>query len=748
MAAPIFFKGGCAVRKLMWFTIGFAAACALCACCANVWMTECAAFLAVLCSVGAKKWKPLRKATIVLLGCCIGLIWSARYTDRWISDAELLDGKTQTALIRTTDYGYETDYGTAAEGILTLNGKAYKIRAYFDDRVALEPGQEISGDFLFRLTTKDSSVHDRSEGIFLRAYQQDKITVCRSTTNCWQDIPARLRSRIQVILSDCFPGETASFAKALLLGDTADLDYETDTNLKISGIRHVAAVSGLHVSILFALISMVTLHRRVLTALLGFPALLLFTAVAGFTPSVLRACIMSGLMLLALLFDKEYDGATALSFAVLAMLIQNPLVILSIGFQLSVASVAGIFLFSAEIQSWLVSRFEKTKGRTVKAKLIQWFTGSVSVTLSAMVITTPLCAWYFGTVSLIGVVTNLLTLWVVSFIFYGIMAVCLLFFLWNTGAVILAKLVSLPIRYVLSAAELLADFPLAAVYTQSSYIVCWLIFVYLLLLVFLLSKKRQPMVLACCACIGLMAALMASWVEPMLDDTRITVLDVGQGQCILLQSEGRTFMVDCGGDSDSATADTAAEALLSQGIRKLDGLILTHWDRDHSGALQKLLSRIDAEVLLLPDEPSDIPEEIAQQLIYASDDLVISWGSSALHIYASNFHGSSNQKSLCVLFDTKKCDILITGDRNGFGERQLLRSVQIPDVDVLIAGHHGSANSTCEELLSAVQPEIVCISVGEDNPYGHPSSELLQRLSSFGCTVYRTDKSGTITIRR
>lgn len=104
--------------------------------------------------------------------------------------------------------------------------------------------------------------------------------------------------------------------------------------------------------------------------------------------------------------------------------------------------------------------------------------------------------------------------------------------------------------------------------------------------------------------------------------------------------------------------------------------------------------------------------------------------------------------SLCVLFDTEKCDILITGDRDGFGERMLLRNAEIPDVDILVAGHHGSKNSTCEELLSAVRPEIVCISVGAGNSYGHPASELLKRLDKFVCTVYRTDIHGTISIRR
>ena len=97
---------------------------------------------------------------------------------------------------------------------------------------------------------------------------------------------------------------------------------------------------------------------------------------------------------------------------------------------------------------------------------------------------------------------------------------------------------------------------------------------------------------------------------------------------------------------------------------------------------------------------------------------------------------------------TEKCDILITGDRNGFGERSLLRNAEIPEADILVAGHHGARSSTCQELLEAVKPEIVCISAGEGNPYGHPAPELLKRLTDFGCTVYRTDQNGTITIRR
>jgi len=741
------------VRKLMWLTLGFGAACGL-----SVYFlsTEFQMIAMVCLFVAALIFRLMgrinhdqKAAAMVLLGCALGFGWYQLYSHNYLNNAVLLHEKTQVVAVRTSDYSYETAYGTAVDGCITIEDNAYQVRAYLDLKEELPPGTLLQGPFRFRVTTPEGMNTSHSgSGIFLLAYQQDELSVTAGTPESLRERAAVLRRQIQRILEDCFAGDVCAFVKALLLGDTGDLSYGLDTDLKISGIRHVAAVSGLHVSYLFAIVTAVTFRKRFLTAAVGFPLLTLFAAVAGFTPSVTRACLMSGLMLLALVADREYDRPTALSFAALVMLLGNPMVITSVSFQLSVASVAGILLFEQPIRRWLAA-WLRLPEKSIRGKsMAQWFTSSISVTVSATVLTAPLCAWYFGTVSLIGVLTNLLTLWVISLIFCALAAVCLLYPLWETGAVLLAKVVAIPVRYVLFTAGCLADFPLAAVYTKSVYIVFWLVFIYLLLSVFLLSRDKHPAELICCMVLSLCAALTASWMEPALDATRLTVLDVGQGQCILLQSEGRTFLVDCGGDSDSDSADLAAETLLSQGISRIDGLILTHMDRDHAGGAANLLSRVDADVLILPPEYSELGETWEGNRVFASDDLTLSWGNTVLSVYASDFSGSSNENSLCILFDTEKCDILITGDRNALGERMLLRRAEIGAVDVLIAGHHGSKNSTGEELLRAVEPEVVCISVGADNSYGHPSPELLQRLQSFGCTVYRTDQNGTIIIRR
>lgn len=744
------------MRKLMWFTIGFGAACVLCA---YLWLTQglwfpililAAAFVAAVLVSRRVKW--FRCVAAVCLGCAAGLLWFQLYSTYYLSLAAELDGKLADTTAYCTDYSYETDYGTAVEGVLRLQGKPVRAKFYVEGKIAMEPGDVLQGLFEFRVTTPDGAdepTAHQGKGIFLLAYQEEDAELLKLAQPPKWTFAARLKHSLLEILDAYFPGDAAPFAKALLLGDRSGIDYETNTAFKLSGISHVIAVSGLHVTILFTLISILCFKRRWLVALFGIPVLALFAAVAGFSPSITRACIMQCLMIVSMLLNKDYDGPTELAFSCLVMLIANPLVITSVSFQLSVGCMIGIFLFNRSIFDYLM---DKLPGKKRFPKLKRWFSGSVSVTLSAMVMTTPLVALYFGAVSLVGVLTNLLTLWVISFIFYGIMLVCILSTFWVAAASFAASVIALPIRYVLAVSRLLAAFPLSAVYTASVYIVLWLVFCYILLGAFAFAPKKKPVQLFCCAVIGLCLALGASWLEPLTDSCRMTVLDVGQGQCILLQSEGKTYLVDCGGSDGEEAADTAAERLLSQGVFRLDGMILTHFDADHSGGAAYLLSRIPADTLFVPDS-SDEDGVLGQlaplvdQMVEVNDNIMLTYGGTELSIFGPVVPDSGNESSLAILFQHEKCDILITGDRSDFGERMLLRTSDIPELDILVAGHHGSKHSTCEELLTATMPKIAVISVGE-NHYGHPTQEVLDRLAAIGCTVYRTDMHGNIVFRR
>lgn len=734
------------MRKLVFFALGFCAGCGLLA---YKLISLCAPFFlglglllifAILLSRGQEK---VRIAMYLTLGLLSAAVWFGVFEKQYLADLEELHGKTDCVSIVLSDYSEETDYGTAANGILMRNNKPYPVRVFLDRQEILPPGTRLTGSFRFRTTlpqnSRDSSYYP-GRGVFLLAYEEECTD--QQQEYQWWCFPARLRKSLGLLLKSYLPSDVLPFARALLMGDSSQLDYTTDTALKESGIRHVVAVSGLHVTILFTILNLLTAKRRFLTPLIGIPVLALFAAVAGFSPSVNRAAIMIGLMLLARLFDREYDPPTALAFASLVMLTGNPMSVTSVSFQLSFACVSGILLFQKRINGYIEKRIPEGKGfRKISA--------SISITFSALSLTMPLTAYYFGTISLIGVVTNLLTLPVVTAIFVGLVALCCTGVVIPAAASLLGWVLAWPIRYVLLIAKCMAKVPLACVYTASPYICLWLGFLYLLLLVFLLMPRKKPLILFCCASIALCAALAFSWLEPMLDCVRLTVLDVGQGQSILLQSEGKTFLIDCGGDDSEDSADLAAQWVLSQGIRHLDGVIVTHYDKDHFGGIGPLLSRMDTDMLLTPylAQIPPLPEISGKQLL-VREPVQIKLQEGRITVFGPLYSGLDNENSLCVLFESEECAILITGDRSGFGERMLLRKHALPHVDVLVAGHHGASDSVCQELLSAVTPDTVIVSAGEGNRYGHPAQDTLQRLEQFGCQILRTDLQGTIVYRR
>lgn len=748
------------MRKLVWFTCGFAAACAIGVYLVAGWWLLPLCLVAVGGAVGCCFIKHTvgRAARLVLFGVAAAFLWMLLFDWFYLSHARAYDGQTVETTVTVTDYSCSTDYGASADASISLDGRSYKIRIYFHKDTVLSPGDQIQGSISLCYTVdadSGASGYHKGNGLFLLGSYKEDVQIIAATEIPGKYFASQLRRRITDLLDSVFPEDTLPMARALLLGDSSLLSYKENTDLAVSGIRHIIAVSGLHVSILFSLVFVFFGYRRVLTPLIGIPMLIVFAALAGFSPSVVRACVMQGLILLALMLDKEYDAPTALAFAVLVLLCVNPMTITSVSLQLSAGCMVGILAFSEKISTFLTDkkRLGSTKGKTLKARMKRWFVGSVSVTLSAMVVTTPLCAWYFGTVSIVGIFTNLLTLWAVTYLFWGIMAACAAGALWLPLGRWIAWTISWIARYVMGVAGLFSAVPMAAVYTRSVYIVIWLIMCYVLLGVFVLSKRKRALLLGGSMIVGLVVAVFLSWLEPRLDNYRVTVFDVGQGQCILLQTGGQNYLVDCGGDGSVQVADLVSQTLLSQGVSRLDGLILTHYDKDHAADAPDLLSRISTERIYLPEiQPDnknrqDLIAEYSDQIQWIHDETVLSVGEGQITLYPAQLKTSDTQSGLCILFQAESCDILITGDRNISGERDLLKQACLPDLEVLIVGHHGSAHATGIELLHATYPDIAVVSVSRDNRYGHPTQEVLARLERFGCQVLRTDLMGTILIR-
>lgn len=750
------------MRKLMWFVIGYAMGIAAC-----IWLFDeeqlwlfagLLMLAALLLGFIRSPVNPRKIVSLCMAGAAIAMCCFQIYVRINLTDARNFDSRYEKLEITVTDYGSVYDNGCSATGEFDWNGAEYKVVFYIDEQVQLTPGDIVSGEFYLRFTGYSgnmSATYHRGEGIYLLAYSSDETYVFHRASSTLSGHVSGFRRTLENALGNIFPKDTAGFAKALLLGDSSGLSKSEDNSFQNSGIRHIIAVSGLHVSILFSFISQAFGRKRWLTALFGIPVLVLFAALAGFTPSVVRACLMQALMIIAVLFDREYDPPTALSFAVLVILGINPMAMASISFQLSVGCVVGIFLFSSRINSYITSRkwLGKFSGKDLKAKLKRWFSSSVSVSLAAMSLTTPLSAYYFGTVCTVGVITNLLTLWAITYIFCGIIISLIFGFACLPLAKGIAWLVSWLMRYVLGISSLIARIPYSTVSAENIYIVIWLLFTYVLLLVTLCSKQKRPLLLIGCILTSLCFSLLLSWFELKQDHFRMTVLDVGQGQCIILQSGDGCYLVDCGGSSSEGTADLAVQTLRTQGIRQVDGLIVTHYDKDHAGGVESFMSQMSVERLYLPDVESDDPlrldfeAKFSDKIQWVGRKRYLSCGSADMTLVPARSGAIGNNSSMSILFQTEDCDILITGDLQAEGEKNLISSIRLPKVEILVAGHHGADDSTTMHLLNVIRPAAVVISVGKDNSYGHPSAETLHRFELFGCRVWRTDINGTVIFR-
>ena len=746
------------MRRLVWFVLGFGTAAAVCAYFLSEQMTLWIGLAAALVFAFLLLFRKILRLELflILAGMILGMFYYTAYDRMRLKTARDADGESLRLNITATDYSFDTGYSYAVDGKIRLNSKKYSVRLFYETDMDFRPGDEISVRCKMQYTSEGGTeevTYHRGEGIFLLAYEETEPVLEKRSDFSLRYMASHIRNAVTNRISEIFPADTAGFAVALLLGDDSRITFEENMSFQRSGIRHIIAVSGLHISILFAVVYVATGKKRLPSLLLGVPVLFLFAAVAGFSPSIVRACIMQGFMILSLALDRQYDGSTALSISCLVMLIGNPLVITSVSFQLSVGCMIGIFLFYQPIRNRLYKLADfHGKRKQLKGKLYSWFISSVSVSVSVMIFTLPLCAAYFGMVCAMGIVANLLVLWVIAFVFYGIALGCLVSLIWMPLGEMVAWVVSWAIRYVLKVSDLLSRIPGAVAYSGSPYTILWIVLTIGLIALFFFCRKKYAALLAAAISFFYVLSLVATWAEPRLDNFRMTVVDVGQGQCILLQSKDAAYMVDCGGGNPERTAEAALKAMGAQGIRKLDGLILTHFDRDHSNGAEYLMRVVEVDSLYLPDvDPkSDIRYNLVRQefpIRWVRENTQLTCGVGNIRLIPSKIVKENNESSMCILFQTENCAILITGDRDTAGEARLLEENNIGKVNVLVVGHHGADTSTGAELLESVRPDTAIISVGKDNYYGQPHSGTLQRLSWFGCQIRRTDLEGTIMIR-
>ena len=700
--------------------------------------------------------KDRRLGTVLAaLGLAAGFLWAWGYQALFLAPAQALDGGEGGFTAQILDWPRETDYGVSLTVRLRPeSGGSFRAILYTGKDLAdLAPGDQVRGRARFRradrLGGEESSYH-YAKGITLLAYGRGTPEVAQAEAIPLRFWPLVASRAVREQVARVFPADTAGFLSALLTGDSASMDETVSAAFRRTGLAHVVAVSGLHVVFLAGLLATL-LGRGPVAAGATILLLLFFALAAGAAPSVLRAVYLQSTLMAAPLLGRENDRVTSLSASLMLLLLWNPWAAADVGLQLSFGAVAGIYLVTGP----LYSRWTKDLGRGLRAGLVRFGAGNLSTSLGALLFTTPIMAYHFGQISLVAPVANLLTLWAVSGVFLGGAAIAALSVALPGVGQALAWVLAWLVRGIQWMAQALARFPFASV-SAGGYLGLWLGFVYLLLLLWGLWRRERkgPLLPVAAAVLALCAALLLNTLTLRGGDLRVTVLDVGQGASILLHSKGQSALVDCGGSSPGGSGDAAADAVQALGTDRLDYLVLTHFHADHANGVERLMARLDVRTLIVPDTQPDDPlrarilalaQEEGAQIRFLTDDTWVPLGETTLSLYAPLGDGGANEEGLSVLATCGEFDALMTGDMNAAVERRLIKYHDLPDIELLVAGHHGSAYSSSEELLLATRPEYAVISVGY-NSYGHPAPETLERLGAAGCEIYRTDWMGAVSI--
>ena len=746
------------MRKLTWAAVGFGCAAFLAEYVLPVQgLPYIAAALDVFLGLAFFLKGRVRYKALLCLGAAMAglLLWRLHY-DRHVEPGEKLAGQTVSVTALVTDYPEKLD-GYQRLMVRVIDG-APEERALFylyENAAEVLPGDIVKAQVRFRsvVTNDEGRTHSyTSAGLNLRGYVQDELQIVGRSRNSWIYFPKTLCQGVKTLCDKLFSPDTAPFMKALLTGDTSDLkqDAALYSQMRVAGVLHIVAVSGMHLVILLGFLQLL-LGRSRRTSLLCIPVMVLFVFMAGCRASIIRAAVMQAFFLLAPLFERESDGPTSLSAALLLLLLINPMAIGGVGLQLSFLCVLGFVTMHPPMHRWMQEHLPM--GNPV----VRVFSDSIAGTVCAVAFSTPVATLYFGTIPLFSVFSNLLTLPVVEICFSGGYILCALGAVWPAAAAMGAWVLEWGVRWCTLVYETIAAIPFACLYTVSKGAVWWLVSVYALWGIWFVLRrlgKRIGMVTPVCLCvIGLCAVFLSGGARFRPGMGELTVLDVGQGLCVTLLDDSAAVVVDCGGSDDAG--NIAANYLLAHGKNRVDLLVLTHLHDDHANGVATLLSRIPVDVILLPTNADDeggllseieaAAEEYETEILCLAEPCLARTGEMNLALYLPQAGTDINERGIVIRAEMGSMSAYIMGDAGTDAELVLLSQSAVDDVDVLVAGHHGSNGASGILFLKEARAEMAIVSVGR-NSYGLPAEEALARLAEYCPAVLRTDVTGNITI--
>lgn len=681
----------------------------------------------------------------------------------------------------------------AASGKLRVTVRDDTLTAGYDDRVSLSGrfhpprGFRNPGGF-------DYPAYLARQGVYavFSIKRGTGVRVLEQGTGILRAIQT-LRERIRQAFLAALKGEGAAILLAMTIGEEGSLTDGLRERFMAAGVTHIISISGSHLGMVAVLCfwitrnalfllperayHWITIHAdpRKVAALATIVPVTFYAFLAGGQISTIRSLIMILAALSAVALDRERDLLPALSLAALFTLLNNPQALFDISFQLSYLSVLSI-LFVVSTWNALALPADTLAGKVANQALLLFV-----ISFAATLVTGPLVAFYFNQFSFAGVIANMVVVPFAGTVVVPFGLLCGIFSLF-TGQLPLAAVNQFFADMFVSLVSFFARVPFASVHLPSPGVLLAAGYFALLVASALLVRARllatyRPLEASSRPPRGAVAAIALSGViivaavaSPFFRDrgTRITFLDVGQGDCAIVETgSGRNILIDGGGTRDNRFdigRNVLAPYLWNRGIRTIDLAVLSHPHPDHMNGLLAVLNNFTVREVWGSGQDGSLPGYAEFQRLINDRGIpfrTVSAGDYAQigNAYLEVLHppqsfsqkkkkpyAAENDRSLVIRMKAQGLSLLFAGDIHAEGEKFLLRNV--PDLAgyLLKVPHHGSRTSSTREFIAAVRPAIAVITVGDGNVYRHPSEEVVERYLRAGSSVFRTDRQGAVMV--
>ncbi len=549
-----------------------------------------------------------------------------------------------------------------------------------------------------------------------------KINEIKPSNNVFYKIKNLTLNRVRNIKNN-------EYIYAYILGNTDMLNVEVIDSYRTNGISHLFALSGLHVSI-FSLILMKLLNKLKVNNLkkyvLVFIFLLFFSFISGFSPSILRASLLFFLLGINKIYNLEIKTINVLYIVFIILALINPFIIYNMSFILSFITTYFIILATDMLngKNYIISLFK--------------------VSLLSFITNIGLSLYYFNYINPLGVLLNLLFVPLVTFLVFPL---TLITFVFPFFSGILGLLTGIMEWLSIN----LSKFSLTVYFPQISLFLVFLYYIFL----FILIKFKNKKIIIC------MLILLIFWKYQYLFNfsTNVYFIDVGQGDSALIVTphNKKVIMIDTGGKINyevdewkkrkktySISNDTLIPFMRKLGIEKIDYLFLSHGDADHAKEAVSLINnfRVD-NVYINKGSENSIEKSIKNKKVLDSEYLKID--NIEINSLNNQVFNNENDDSLVFLMNVDSTKIMFMGDASVKTEESILKNYNLPAVDILKVGHHGSITSSGKEFIKKIMPKYSIISVGKNNRYNHPSNNVLETLKNS--SIYRTDYNGSIMFK-